>query len=153
MIVAVVLTYSLPMTLGVALLVTFPAWSVWKRHRIEAAARALAADEPRAFFAAAIENARAELGFTRVSLWLFLPYLFVGIPVIYAARGLTSVDLMLKESLEAPLAKTLILAAAILVLLVWAVRSNRNARAHLRRLERMSREWDEQEARDGEEGA
>lgn len=147
------LVYSVPMTLGIAAIVTVPAWAVWTRHRIAAAARTLAVDEPRTFFAAAIENARAERRFLTVASWLALPYLFLAIAIIYAARGLTSLDLMLEESIAAPPAKTLALAAAILFILAWIVRANRAARAHLRRLERMRSDWGEQEASDGEEGA
>lgn len=150
---AVLLAGALKMSLGIAIAGAAPVWAGWKRHRIARAARTLVADEPRAFFAAAIANARAELGFSRLVMWAALPYVFLCLALVYAGRGLTSLDLMRNEALGQPPAKMIAFVALLAVLLAWVVRAHRDAGAQLRQLERMSGEWDEQEARDWEEGA
>ena len=153
MFLAILLAGALKMSLGMAAVFAAPVWAGWKRHRMTADARALVADEPGAFFAAAIANARAELGFARIMMWGNLPYVVLGLAVIYAGQGLTSLDLMLEEALGQPPAKMVVTAALLALIMAWAVRATRNAREHVRRLERMSRDWDEQKASDGEEGA
>lgn len=138
---------------GLAIVAAPPAWGGWMRYRIAAAARALVVDEPRAFFAGAIANARAELRFSRILTWLAVPYVLLCLAVFYAAEGLTSLDLMRAEAFGQPLPKMIAFVVLNALLLAWALRATRNAHEQLRRIERMSLEWDEQMAGDGEEGS
>lgn len=134
---------SLPVKLWIVLVGAAVLWAGWRRHAITRASRATAIHEPALFFETAIGNARAEIGLSTTSLILGVPVVILGPVLVYQARGLTSVDLILAEMFEANLAKTIVCGIALVLGYGYFLRENINLREQLRRLERMRREWDE----------
>lgn len=145
-------TTSLGVKLGFGLLVAGTTWFGWRRHEITKASKALAVDDPRLFFEAAIRNVRAEIGLSSISLWLGPPFLIISILLTNAAEGGDSIDFVFRKLRYENLARTIAIAVFVILFLIYFVRDNMKLRKQLRRFESMSREWDDQTARDLREG-
>ena len=139
---------TLPIQLGFALLAAIMVWIYWRRRRIVAGAKALATGEPDTFFGAAIENARVELGLSAIVLAIFPPAYAFLLVLLGAASGVTGLDRIARLLfVEQPMLGSLHL-ANFLFFEALSYRSYVKLRAQLRRLERMRREWEDEDARD-----
>ena len=133
--------------LGFALLVAGAAWLVWRRHQITRASRATAVDDPRNFFETAIENVRAEINLSTISLFMGVPVFISAVLLTKAAQGIDGVDWFLRLPSNINFVGIMVLVVLVLGHVYFA-RENIRLREQLRRLESMSREWDDQPARD-----
>lgn len=139
---------GLPNRLAFVFMMALVVWAVWTRRRIAKSARALVVGEPVAFFTAAIENARAELSFSTTSLFIAPPAGFGLFVAMLATQRGTDIDQVLGELLGAYLVKTMLFALVVALALFFFTRANIRLREQLRRLEAMSRECAEEDARD-----
>lgn len=134
--------------LGFALLAATMVWLFWKRQRIVKGANALATGEPGSFFAAAIDNARAELGLSAIALALFPPVYAFLLVLLCAGSGVTGLDRVAGFLfVERPMVGAVHIANC-LFFEALICRAYLKLRAQLRRLEQMRREWEDEEARD-----
>ena len=137
-----------PIQLGFALLGALMVAFLWRRRHIVKGANALATGEPDTFFAAAIANARAELGLARVGLAIFPPGCAFLLVLLSAASGVTGFDRIASLLfVEQPMVGALQM-ANFLFFEALGYRSYVKLRAQLRRLERMKREWEEEDGGD-----
>ncbi|HKR25304.1 MAG TPA: hypothetical protein VJS15_08605 [Allosphingosinicella sp.] len=143
---------SLEVKLGFALLVGATTWFGWRRHEITKASRSIAVDDPRIFFDGAIRNVRAEISLSTISLTLGPPFFFVSVFLTQAADGVSGFDWMFEEMSYARIIRTIAISAFFLLCGAYFVRDNIRLRGQLRRLEGMSREWEDQPARDARQG-
>ena len=132
---------------GFALVVAFLTWPAWKRYEITRASRAIAVDDPRAFFEAAIRNVQAEVNFSTLSLYLLTPFLVFITLLMIAMRRWGEVDALILPDLSIGTRIVLSVVTAVLIA-IYFIRDNLRLRRQLRRLQDMRREWEEQEARD-----
>jgi hypothetical protein len=139
---------TLPLWLGFAAMAAVMLWYLWKRHRIVQGARALASGEPGTFFAAAVENARAELSLSRFGLWLMPPGYASMIILMTVCDGVTGIGPIARFLFVRNAWMTLGHVALLAVLFAIFMRLDLKLRAQLRRLEQMRREWEEEEVRD-----
>jgi hypothetical protein len=119
-------------------------WYFWRRHQLTKAARAIAVDDPRVFFEAAIENMRAEIKLSTLSAWFGVPMFFVGVVLSSASQGFDHLYVTLRDFTPGS-ARTIFAVAMLVVALVYMIRDNIRLRGQLRRLEAMRREWDERD--------
>lgn len=145
-------TTSLEVKLGFALLVAGTTWFGWKRHQITKASRATTVDDPRAFFETAIRNVRAEISLSTISLSLGPPVFITSVLLTQAAEGVEGFEWIYRKLNYASLARTMVILAFIILFAAYFVRDNMRLREQLRRLESMSREWDDRPASDVREG-
>ena len=132
---------------GFALIVALLTWLAWRRYEITRTSRAIAVDDPRAFFEAAIKNVRAEVNLSTVSLYLLAPFLVFMTLLMIAMRRWGEVDALILQDLS--IGKRIVLSVVTAVLIaIYFIRDNLKLRRQLRRLQDMRREWQEQEARD-----
>ena len=131
--------------LGLALLLLGPVWHVWRRHQITRASRAIASDDPRVFFEAAIENVRAEINLSTLSAALGIPTFIACLLLSGAASGFDHIYMKIRDMLTIPSVKLASFAAIFVLMLGYFIRDNIRLRAQLRRLEAMRREWDERD--------
>lgn len=141
-------TTSLEVKLGFALLVGATTWFGWRRHEITKAARSIAVDDPRVFFDGAIRNVRAEISLSTISLTLGPPFFFVSVLLTQAADGVSGFDWIFEELTYARLVRTGAISGLFVLCAAYFVRDNIRLRGQLRRLEGMSREWEDQPGRD-----
>ena len=134
--------------LGFALLAGATTWYGWRRHQITKAARSIAVDDPRVFFDAAIRNVRAEISLSTISLTLGPPFFFVSVLLTQAADGVSGFDWIFEELTYARLVRTGAISGLFVLCAAYFVRDNIRLRGQLRRLEGMSREWEDQPGRD-----
>lgn len=145
---AVLRPSTLWIELGFALLAALMGWLFWKRQQIAKGANALATGEPGSFFAAAIDNARAELGLSTIVLVLFPPVYAFMLLLLCAGSGVTGIDRVASFLfVERPM-RGLLHIANCLFFEALAYRACLKLRAQLRRLQQMRREWEDEEARD-----
>jgi len=139
---------TLPTALGFAVLAALMVGYLWKRRRIVEGANALASGEPDTFFAAAIENARAELSLSGLGIALGPPgYVFL-IVLLFASSGVTGLDRVFRSLfVEQPVMGALHIANC-LFFLALALRAHSKLRAQLRRLEQMRQEWEDEDGSD-----
>lgn len=137
----------LPIELGFAPLFVGVIGLAWWRHRITRAALAITADDPRAFFEAAIANVHAELRFSRVSLYFGLPIFVFTVWLVKAAQGIDLIDWLRRLPRDINLFGITCLTIVALTY-VFFLREDRTLRAQRRRLEAMQREWEEQPGRE-----
>lgn len=123
-------------------------WAVWRRRQIVKSARALVVGEPVAFFAAAIENARTELNFSTTSLFMAAPAGFAFFVAMLATQRGADIGDVFGELFGAHLGKTMLFAVAVALGYFFFTRANIRLREQLRRLEAMSGECAEEDARD-----
>jgi hypothetical protein len=131
--------------LSLALVVLMMLWFFWKRHRLTKAARAIAVDDPRVFFEAAIENMRAEIKLSTLLVWSGTPMFFIGAVLGRASRGPDNLYAELLEAFTQSHAKIIFAAVFLVVGNIYFIRANIRLRAQLRRLEAMRREWEERD--------
>jgi hypothetical protein len=135
---------TLPIQLGFALLALSMGGIFWKRRQIVKGANALVTGEPGSFFAAAIENARAELRLSAIVLALLPPgYAFL-LVLLSAASGIAGLDRVAALLFVEQPMQGLIHIANCLLFEALTYRAYVKLRAQLRRLERMSREWEDE---------
>lgn len=117
---------------------------VWRRQRIAAAALAMDVSEPRAFLAAAVKNAHAEVKFSTVRLFGTAPILGLWAFLIFtkAEPG------FLVPAEWAGLVKLVLVIPGIAILYGVEILRIRRLRLRLRRLRAMARECDEEDSRD-----
>jgi hypothetical protein len=131
--------------LFLALLLPPAFWHVWKRHQITRASRAIAVDDPRRFFEAAIENVRAEINLSTLSAWMGLPVFVVVCALTVATRGFDHMYMAVRDIFTLASVKTTVFTAVVILVLLLLLRDNLRLRAQLRRLEAMRREWEERD--------
>lgn len=131
--------------LGLVLLLLGPIWVLWTRHKITRASRAIAVDDPRLFFEAAIENARAEIRLHIMSFWGGWAGLVALLLLTGAAKGFDHLYLNFWKmiTLASP-GSTLVVLIAILGM-IYLSRDNKRFHEQMRRLEAMRREWEERD--------
>lgn len=139
---------SLQAKFGFALLAAMVMWGLWRRHQITRASRATAIHDPRVFFEKTIKNVRAEINLSTTSFCLMVPAVVFCFFLISAVRGLDVVELVRLELSSKSLTKTVFVLTIWLMALAYFVRDNIKLREQLRRLESMSREWDDHPGRD-----
>jgi hypothetical protein len=139
---------SLQVKFGYFLLVAMALWLAWRRHQITRASRATAIDDPHVFFEKAIKNVRAEINLSTISIWLAPPALILSILLMKSIHGLTTMELLRHLLHKGPA----IVGTILVLITIYFVRDNIKLREQLRRLESMSREWDEAQAPDLEDG-
>lgn len=138
---------SPPIKLGLTLILLVLIWFLWKRHQIIRASRAIAVDDPRVFFEAAIENVRAEINLYTLSAWLTIPLMIFVCVLIGASQGFDRLYMNFMNILT--LASPKLAAIAVIIILGHIyLRDNLRMREQLRRLEAMRREWEERDPRD-----
>ena len=132
---------------GFALMVAIMVWLAWRRYEITRTSRAIAVDDPRAFFKAAIENVGAEVNLSTFSLYMLVPFFGFMSLLVIATRRWGELDAVFLQDIS--IGKRVALSAITVVLIsIYFIRDNLKLRKQLRRLEDMRREWEEQEARD-----
>jgi hypothetical protein len=129
--------------LGLALLLPGPIWCVWRRYQITRDSRAIATDDPRNFFEAAIANLRAEISLSTISAWMGIPAFLACILLGAAAFGFDHIYMNLRDMFTLASARLSIILIICILLILYFIRDNLRVRAQLRRLEAMRREWDE----------
>lgn len=139
---------TLPLWLGFAAMAAVMLWYLWRRHRIVQGARGLTSAEPGTFFAAAIENARAELALSRFGLWLMPPGYAAMLVLLTVCDGVTGIGPIARFLFVRNAWMTLGQVAILAVLMAIFIRLDLKLSAQLRRLEEMRREWEEEETRD-----
>jgi len=139
---------GLPNRMAFVFVMALVVWAVWRRRQIAKSARALVVGEPVAFFAAAIENARTELKFSTASLFMAAPAGFGFFVAMLATQRGTGIGHVLGELFGAHLVKTMLFAVVLALGYFFFTRANIRLREQLRRLEAMSRECAEEDARD-----
>lgn len=139
---------TLPLWLGFAAMAAVMLWLMWRRHRIVQGARRLASGEPGTFFAAAVENARAELSLSRFGLWLMPPGYAAMLVLLTVCDGVTGIGPIARFLFVRNAWMTLVQVAILAVLMAIFIRLDLKLSAQLRRLEQMKREWEEEEVRD-----
>jgi len=142
---------SLPAGLASALLAAAILRAGWHRHLAAGAARAAAIRDPRRFFEKAIGDARAQATISTIAILFLVPALIFCLMLMSAARGIDASESVRHEVSGNP-AKTAIVAAAYVLAAIYLMRANARMRAQVRRLESMSREWDELRAGEAEGG-
>ncbi|HYI49489.1 MAG TPA: hypothetical protein VEX35_13600 [Allosphingosinicella sp.] len=144
------LRYSAPplIRLSLALVALILLWYFWRRYQITKDARAIAFDDPRVFFEAAIENMRAEVGLSTLSAWLGMPMFVAGVVLAGASGGPDNLYEHLRDVFTQSYAKTICAAVVVVLLYVFLIRDNIRLREQLRRLEAMRREWEERDPGD-----
>lgn len=142
---------SLPARLGSALLVAAILWAGWHRHLTARAAGAAAIRDPRRFFEKAIGNARSEATLSTIAIVFMVPALILCFMLMSVARGIDGGQ-SIRHELRANPAKTAIVATAYVLAAIYFIRDNARMRGRVRRLESMSREWDELQAGEAEGG-
>lgn len=139
---------SIEVKIGFALLVGATTWFGWRRHEITKASRSIAVDDPRLFFDGAIRNVRAEISLSTISLTLGPPFFFVSVLLTQAADGVSGFDWIFEELTYARIVRTGAISVLFVLCAAYFVRDNIRLRGQLRRLEGMSREWEDQPGRD-----
>ncbi|HMG48267.1 MAG TPA: hypothetical protein VK614_12500 [Allosphingosinicella sp.] len=142
-----ILRYPAPplINLGLALLLLGPVWHVWRRHQITRASRAIAIDDPRVFFEAAIENVRAEINLSTLSTAFGIPTFIACLLLAGAADGFDHIYMNFRDLFAIASVKLTSFAAIFVLILSYFIRDNIRLREQLRRLEAMRREWDERD--------
>jgi xanthosine utilization system XapX-like protein len=131
--------------LCMALLLT-PVLYFWRRERqLTKAARAIAVDDPRVFFEAAIENMRAEIKLFTLSAWLAMPAFAAFSLLLGASYGFDFLYTNLVSILTLASPKSAAIAALAVLSHIYIFRENNRRREQLRRLEAMRREWEERD--------
>jgi ribose/xylose/arabinose/galactoside ABC-type transport system permease subunit len=134
---------------GLALLVLPTFWYLWRwRRRITRDSRAIAVDDPRIFFDAAIENVRAETRLYTLSAWLTLPLMIAVCLLLGAAYGFAVLYANFISIVTLASPKLAAIAALIILGHIYLFRDNLRMRGQLRRLEAMRREWNERDPGD-----
>lgn len=134
-----------PIKLSLVLLMVVPIWHTWKRRQITRASRAIAVDDPRIFFEAAIENIQAEIDLSNKSAWLGLPIFVISILLAAASRGFHNLYMAFLDRIVLSSAKTIFAVAIFVLGFIYLIRDNIRLREQLRRLEAMRREWEERD--------
>lgn len=145
---AVLRPSTLPLGTGFAAMGAVMLYVMWKRRGIVEGARRLGTGDPGTFFAAAVENARAELSLSRFGLWVMPPGYAFMLVLLTASDGVTGVQSIARFLLVKNAMMTLGHLALLTGLWLTFLRLDLKLSAQLRRLERMSREWEDEEARD-----
>jgi hypothetical protein len=136
---------SPPLKLGMALLLLGPIWGLWKRHQLTKAARAIAVDDPRLFFEAAIENVQAEIKYYVISCWLTIVTITIFCLLVAAAGGLDYMYTNFINMFTLTSLKLTLVGALLILGNIHFFRENLKRREQVRRLEAMRREWAERD--------
>lgn len=134
---------SLQTKFGLALLGAVAIGIVWRRHQITKASRATAIGDPRIFFEKTAKNVRAEISMSTISLCLGVPGFIACISLMGSLRGLSGIELLLLALSDENRVKTILILTIMALGCGYFVIDNIKLREQLRRLESMSREWDE----------
>lgn len=137
---------SLLAKFGFVLLGAMVFWVVWWRHQITRASRATAIDDPRVFFEKTIKNVQSELNLSTISFFLAVPAFFGCVVLTNSLHGRDGIALFLR-ALRDGNPKVILILSFVILGGVYFARDNLKLREQLRRLESMSREWDEQQLR------
>ncbi len=130
---------------GAVLALLALAWGIWRRQRLNKAALALDRSNPRAFLAAAIDNARAERRFLFVGVCLFTIVAGLWFFLIATNQGVEGFDFIPDQLLGMSRAKLTLLFIGAAGIYALFVQSILKARDRLRRLQAMAAEWDSEE--------
>ncbi|SMF70848.1 hypothetical protein [Allosphingosinicella indica] len=127
-------------------------WSSWRRHKLRQVARDLAFGDRPSMLETAIRAARADLRRSNLGVGLILPGFMLGALLQHIAKsgGIAGFGEALIASMlrgGPPLAGYVVLGAVI----AWLIRSNRQLRTSLRRLEDLLAEYREEERLDRDE--
>lgn len=137
--------------LALALLMAVLLGMFWIRNRLTRASRATIVDDPTIFFDKAIRNVRAEINLYTLSSWLTAPGLLLGLWVMSTLRDLSIPQLFVRELRDQSPLKTIGLTIAMMLGGFFFTRDYMRLREQLRRLESMSREWNEHQTGNGDE--
>ena len=121
---------------------------LWARHQVAESARAMVADEPSQFFAAAIKSVQGELRLSTFGLCLAAPGTVSLLIMGLVDRGANTVDLLLGA-----LSNFALPGLFLIIAFAYFVWENIQLRQQLRRLEEMSHEYEEETLRDMREEA
>lgn len=121
--------------------------TIWVRHRLHEAARALFVRDPERYCEAALEHARVELNFSMAGLLAFYPTILL-LMLMMRLTETGSLGLAIDEFFTTHLARLLLATVASAGIILIFLADNRRLRDHIRRLEALDRERKAEEARD-----
>lgn len=120
-------------------------WIIWRRRQVAMAARAIAVDDPKAFFGAAIENVRAEVNLANLNAWSSVLTLIAWSLLAVAAYGFDRIYILFRNIDTLASVELTFMAGIAILIFIYFIRDNIRLREQLRRLEAMRREWDKRE--------